>query len=54
MASDAATFLVGFASVFGVLALYLVHLERRARRLEERLAALDAHAAAAAPPEGRP
>lgn len=43
MASDALTFLLGFTFVFGALALYLVRLERRARALEERLAALAAH-----------
>lgn len=44
MASDPITFLLGFTFVFGGLALYLAHLERRARRLEDRLAALEARA----------
>ena len=39
---DATTFFLAFAAVFGGLAAVLLHLERRAKALEDRLAALEA------------
>lgn len=47
--NDATTFLLGFLAVFGGLAAYLWHLDRSAKRLEQRLAALEA---ATAKPKG--
>ena len=44
MASDAMTFFLSFLAVFGGLAAYLWHLDRTARRLEARLATLEATA----------
>ncbi len=42
MPADATTFTLAFLSVFAVLAYLLVRMERTARRLEERVAALEA------------
>jgi CcmD family protein len=42
MPADATTFLLAFLAVFGGLAAYLWHLDRAARRLEARLATLEA------------
>lgn len=39
---DRTTFFLAFLAVFGGLAAYLWHLDRSARRLESRLAALEA------------
>lgn len=47
MPSDATTFFAAFAAVFAGLAAYLWHLERRAHRLEERLASLEVESGAA-------
>lgn len=41
MVSDATTFFWAFTAVFGIIAYYLWHIERRARALEERLRALE-------------
>ena len=49
--NDATTFLLSFLAIFGGLAAYLWHLDRAARRLEERLAALEAATAKAKGPE---
>lgn len=48
---DATTFFLAFLAVFGGLAAYLWHLDRSARRLEERLAALEAVTAKAKGPQ---
>lgn len=53
MLSDAATFFLSFLAVFGGLAAYLWHLDRSARRLEERFATLES-ATAKAKPADRP
>ena len=45
MPGDAVTFFAAFASVFAGIAALLWHLEVRAHRLEERLAALQAESA---------
>jgi CcmD family protein len=44
MPADATTFFLSFLAVFGGLAGYLWHLDRTARRLEARLATLEATA----------
>ena len=50
---DATTFLLSFLAVFGGIAALLLHLERRAKALEARLATLEAAAAApTAKPKG--
>lgn len=49
---DATTFLLSFLAVFGGLAALLVHLERRAKALEARLATLEAAAPTAKPKDG--
>ena len=49
--NDSTTFFLGFLAVFGGLAAYLWHLDRSARRLERRLAALEAATAKAKPPQ---
>lgn len=54
MASDAMTFFLSFLAVFGGLAAYLWHLDRSARRLEARLATLEASAAGAATAKAKP
>ena len=56
MATDATTFFLSFLAVFAGLAAYLWHLDRAARRLEARLATLEAATAKAKPGdgEGRP
>jgi CcmD family protein len=46
MVADATTFFLSFLAVFGGLAAYLWHLDRTARRLEARLATLEATAKA--------
>ena len=46
---DRTTFFLAFLAVFGGLAAYLWHLDRSARRLETRLAALEATAKAKPP-----
>jgi CcmD family protein len=51
MVSDAATFFLSFLAVFAGLAAYLWHLDRTARRLEARLATLEAATAKAKPGE---
>jgi len=51
MLSDATTFFLAFLAIFGGLAAYLWHLDRAARRLEERLATLEAATTKAKPPE---
>lgn len=60
---DATTFFLAFAAVFGGIAALLLHLERRAKALEERVHALEAARNAstastakpkAAPGDGRP
>lgn len=53
---DATTFFLAFAAVFAGIAAVLLHLERRARALEDRLAALEATTAKAKgrPEDGRP
>jgi CcmD family protein len=48
MISDATTFFLSFLAVFAGLAAYLWHLDRAARRLEARLATLEAASASAA------
>ncbi len=48
MPSDYGTFIAAFAAIYGGIALYMLHLERRAKLLEKRLAALEAAAASAA------
>ncbi len=50
--NDATTFFLAFLAVFGGLAAYLWHLDRSARRLEARLAALEAATAKAKRPDG--
>jgi CcmD family protein len=50
MVSDATTFFLSFLAVFAGLAAYLWHLDRVARRLEARLATLEAAATAKAKP----
>jgi hypothetical protein len=52
MPSDATTFYAAFASVFAGIAFLLWHMESRARRLEERLQALEAEAAKGVPRQG--
>ena len=42
MLSDPATFFLSFLAIFGGLGAYLWHLDRAARRLEARLATLEA------------
>lgn len=42
MVSDATTFFLAFLAVFGGLGAYLVWLQRRAKQLGDRLAALEA------------
>lgn len=44
---DRTTFFLAFLAVFGGLAAYLWHLDRTARRLEARVAALEAERATA-------
>ena len=56
---DATTFLLSFLAVFGGIAALLVHLERRAKALEARVATLEAAAVPTAKPkpgdgDGRP
>jgi CcmD family protein len=51
--NDATTFFLAFLAVFGGLAAYLWHLDRQARRLEARLAVLEA-ATANVKPGGPP
>lgn len=51
MLSDAATFFLSFLAIFGGLGAYLWHLDRTARRLEARLATLEATTAKAKPRE---
>ena len=50
--NDATTFFLAFLAVFGGLAAYLWHLDRAARRLEQRLATLEAATAKPKGPEG--
>lgn len=45
--NDATTFFLSFATVFAGIALLLLHLERRAKALERRLATLEAATTAA-------
>ena len=52
MVSDATTFFLSFLAVFAGLGAYLWHLDRKARRLEARLATLEAAATAKAKPGG--
>lgn len=56
MPADLTTFLAAFLALFALLGGYLAHLERRARRLEERLARLEAPSASKknGPGPGRP
>jgi CcmD family protein len=54
MAADTTTFAAAFACLFLLLAGYLWRLDRRARRLEERLARLEPAAEDPAAPEARP
>ncbi|MEA3136008.1 MAG: hypothetical protein QOJ26_1673 [Thermoplasmata archaeon] len=49
MVSDQLTFFLSFLAVFAGLAAYLWHLDRAARRLEARLATLEATAKAKPP-----
>jgi CcmD family protein len=49
--SDAATFFLSFVAIFAGLAAYLLHLDRAARRLEQRLATLESATAKAKPRE---
>lgn len=49
MVADSTTFFLSFLAVFAGLAAYLWHLDRSARRLEARLATLEA---ATAKPKG--
>ena len=49
--NDATTFFLAFLAVFGGLAAYLWHLDRVARRLEQRLATLESATAKAKPPQ---
>jgi len=42
MPADTTTFYLAFTTVFGGLAVYLWWIDRQARRLEERLAVLEA------------
>ena len=41
MPADTTTFLLAFLALFGLLGAYLIHLERRAKTLEERLRSLE-------------
>ncbi len=41
MTADATTFVIGFTAVFGGIAFYLLRLDRLARALERRLAAVE-------------
>lgn len=52
MPADATTFLLAFLAVFGGLGLYLWRLDRAARRLERRVAALEGPAGTAKPKDG--
>lgn len=52
MVSDPTTFFLSFLAVFAGLAAYLWHLDRSARRLEARLATLEAATAKPKPADG--
>ncbi|MFA5944700.1 MAG: CcmD family protein [Candidatus Thermoplasmatota archaeon] len=52
MVSDPTTFFLSFLAVFAGLAAYLWHLDRSARRLEARLATLEAATAKPKPGNG--
>jgi len=52
MPADETTFFLSFLAVFAGLAAYLWHLDRTARRLEARLATLEAATAKPKPGEG--
>ena len=52
MVDDELTFFLSFLAVFAGLGAYLWHLDRAARRLEARLATLEAATAKAKPGEG--
>lgn len=55
MPADTTTFFLSFATVFGGIAWMLLHMERRARRLEERLRDVEASTNPKnAPPPGKP
>lgn len=52
MPADETTFFLSFLAVFAGLAAYLWHLDRTARRLEARLATLEAATAKPKPGDG--
>lgn len=52
MVADSTTFFLSFLAVFAGLAAYLWHLDRSARRLETRLATLEAATAKPKPASG--